>query len=649
MYAYAWNEPKQPIKRPFSFVDHTQGDRSHMSYHGRNPSLKIAARNVHDAPLSLPLCGFVARDFRRHFDFGSSMKRAFTDCLKAKNAVVAAREIDAANARLTEHGYSYAMPDEDICRMASEKSHDFLCDLARLQNDDIEVRFARIEKLLGNLGVAFPKEVVKAKRKSGELHSLVARGCDEVWLRRQLRRKCAFQVEQVARDLALVQRSKQPYCSDFSVKRQRQAKKRNRDLLENMVVFNKENPDQFFDLSDLHDHSIANPELRRGEMFVRLRGFEEIAKEQGHCALFLTVTAPSRFHAISQGKVNKQWIDSGRPTAKNTHNYLMGVWKAFRKDIDKAGVKVYGMRIVEPHQDGTPHNHFLLFCETSHRNVVINALAHHALKDSPDEKGAKKHRFTCETIDFKRGSAVGYVAKYLSKSIDGQHLDKDKGTDLSGIETAERVVSFARVNGIRQFQFIGGAPVSVWRQMRRLREEFKEDDALFTDLDQTEHFLLESIRRAADDGDWKAFTYAMGGVFVRRGDESVKLAYDAPSALMKLHESGELSTTKYGDMANARIMGLMFKQVFLATRFAEFEIENKEKYLRGRKRVMTGVVDIFDALEREKEYERMNEEAYQKYLARVEFNDQLNAMVLMGCSDEELASYVSRAAADIGG
>ncbi|WP_218116709.1 hypothetical protein, partial [Klebsiella variicola] len=143
-----------------------------------------------------------------------------------------------------------------------------------------------------------------------------------------------------------------------------------------------------------------------------------------------------------------------------------------------------------------------------------------------------------------------------------------------------------------------------------LRNEFKEDDALFTDLTETEHFLLESIRKSADEGDWKAFTYAMGGVFVKRGDEEVKVAYDAPSTVQKLLESGELSTTRYGDAAHARAVGLMFKKVFLATRFADFEIENRAKYLSAQKRIMSGVSDFFDALELEKEYERMNEEAY---------------------------------------
>ncbi|WP_201286001.1 replication endonuclease, partial [Klebsiella pneumoniae] len=70
------------------------------------------------------------------------------------------------------------------------------------------------------------------------------------------------------------------------------------------------------------------------------------------------------------GKVNQAWLDAGKPDAKAAHTHLMSVWKSFRKTIDKAQIKVYGMRIVEPHQDGTPHHHMLLFCMPEHTQFV---------------------------------------------------------------------------------------------------------------------------------------------------------------------------------------------------------------------------------------------------------------------------------------
>lgn len=46
---------------------------------------------------------------------------------------------------------------------------------------------------------------------------------------------------------------------------------------------------------------------------------------------------------------------------------------------------------------------------------------------------------------------------------------------------------------------------------------------MFSDLNNAEHYILEKVRRAADDGDWKAFCYAMGGVIVNGEKAPVKV------------------------------------------------------------------------------------------------------------------------------
>ncbi|WP_096779128.1 replication endonuclease [Zobellella denitrificans] len=453
-----------------------------------------------------------------------------------------------------------------------------------------------------------------------EQSAFLSRLCSSDWLRLRLRRHVGRVLSDISRIMGLVHKRSQPYVSDYQLARRVSRLRDNKAVLTETVAHNSLDPDEWFTLSELAGKSVSNPVNRRAELMVRCRGFEICAEDLGHVGLFLTLTCPSRFHAFSNsGKPNPNWDGS---TIRDSQAWLVSRFNSIRAELNNSGIRPYGFRVAEPHHDGTAHWHLLLFIEQDNVKSLLSIFKRYMLMDSPNEPGAKKHRFKCIFADKSKGSATGYIAKYISKNIDGFAVGQDYETKSPALETAARVDAWKADNGIRQFQQIGGPSVQAWREMRRMRDEFKEDDPMLKHLSNGEWLALENVRRAADASDWAAFCIAMGGVQVRRNDQTIRCHYAVPQAMEKLcSDTGEIvlepKTTRYGDIASARIVGVMFQRIFVATRFKDWQVVNKKKFLRGTADVMRGVTDIFDAMEAEQEYMRMLESEYDSYVAKM--------------------------------
>lgn len=350
-----------------------------------------------------------------------------------------------------------------------------------------------------------------------QLESGLLRMMAPEWWRGRLKRRRDLIREHMAIAVGQVQKAASAYVSRSTLGEWIEQKKRNREFFK---TFELENEDgDRVSLADMVNGSNANPAIRRCELMVRMRGFEDLAKEMGCVGEFYTITAPSKYHAVhSGGGFVAQWNGA---SPRQTQQYLCGVWAKVRAAISRAGIHVFGFRVVEPHHDGTPHWHMLLFMLPQDVDQVREILCYHArLEDSEELQSAKalKARFHVEPIDPAKGSATGYIAKYISKNIDGYALDGDTDdeTGQSLKDMAKAVNAWASRWRIRQFQQIGGAPVTVWRELRRLPGEGQ----ILPDQD------MDNVRFAADVGNWSAYTEFQGGPLVARKHLTVRLAYE---------------------------------------------------------------------------------------------------------------------------
>lgn len=373
----------------------------------------------------------------------------------------------------------------------------------------------------------------------------LARLQDDHWWRRGVRKSHGRDVETVAQRLGMVSARSEIYCSNETVTRRRQQKTRNRLTLEAMQAVNELGDS--FSLQELAELSVSNPTIRRCELMTRMRGFEEYADQLDYVALFATVTCPSRMHSQHyHGGTNEKYDGT---TPRQAQQHLAKVWARTRAALQRRNVHAFGFRVAEPHHDGTPHWHLLIFVERHSVDEYKRLLRHYALQVDGTEPGAYKRRCTFIEIDRARGSATGYLAKYVAKNIDGYGIETDLfGTDAKA--AAERVDAWASVWGIRQFQQIGGPSVTVWRELRRYESGIVSGD------------LAEAIH-AADVGNWCLYCQVMA-------QASIKLHKVEP---LKDRSTGELELNRYGEPMPRKVIGVECGGVIITTRVHQWRIE----------------------------------------------------------------------------
>ena len=351
-----------------------------------------------------------------------------------------------------------------------------------------------------------------------EIAPAITRMFNEVWWRGRLRRTAAAWREHLQIAVGNVSKKRHAYASKNCVTDWREQKRRTREFLKGLDLEDEDG--NRISLIDKYDGSVANPAIRRCELMTRIRGFENICNELGYVGEFYTLTAPSKYHATTKaGYRNSKW-NGANPS--DTQSYLTGLWARIRAKLHREEIRIFGIRVAEPHHDGTPHWHMLMFMlpeDVERVRLIIRDYAWEEDRNELRSDKAKKARFHAEAIDPEKGSATGYVAKYISKNIDGYALDGETDDESGELlkETAPAVSAWAARWHIRQFQFIGGAPVTVYRELRRLADT------------ETAHGLsveFAAVHDAADAGDWAGYVNAQGGPFVRRDDLQVRTLYE---------------------------------------------------------------------------------------------------------------------------
>lgn len=355
--------------------------------------------------------------------------------------------------------------------------------------------------------------------------SLARMLCADWWYRKLWQMRCEWREEQL-RAVCLVNRKASPYISYEAVIHKREQRRKSLEFFQSHELVNADG--DTLDMEDVVNASSSNPAHRRNEMMACVKGLELIAEMRGDCAVFYTITCPSRFHAtLNNGRPNPKWTSE---TVRQSSDYLVDTFAAFRKAMHKAGLRWYGVRVAEPHHDGTVHWHLLCFMRKKDRRTLTALLRKFAIREDRAELGNNTGpRFKSELINPRKGTPTSYIAKYISKNIDGRGLAKEisKETGKSLRDSAEHVSAWASLHRVQQFRFFGIPGRQAYRELRLLAGQAaraQSDNKAGAPV--LENARLDAVLAAADAGCFATYIMKQGGVLVPRKHHLIRTAYE---------------------------------------------------------------------------------------------------------------------------
>lgn len=355
--------------------------------------------------------------------------------------------------------------------------------------------------------------------------SLARMRCADWWYRKMWQMRCEWREEQL-RAVCLVNKKASPYVSFEAVIHKREQRRKSLEYFRSHELVNEQG--DALDMEDVVNASSSNPAHRRNEMMACVKGLELIAEMRGDCAVFYTITCPSRFHAtLSNGRPNPKWTSA---TVRQSSDYLVDTFAAFRKAMHKSGMRWYGVRVAEPHHDGTVHWHLLCFMRKKERRAITALLRKFAIREDREELGSNTGpRFKSELINPRKGTPTSYIAKYISKNIDGRGLANEisKETGRSLRDNAEHVSAWASLHRVQQFRFFGIPGRQAYRELRLLAGQAARQQAdKKAGAPVLDNPRLDAVLAAADVGCFATYIMKQGGVLVPRKHHLVRTAYE---------------------------------------------------------------------------------------------------------------------------
>ncbi len=330
--------------------------------------------------------------------------------------------------------------------------------------------------------------------------------------RRRIRREAGQVRQHLAAALGTVGRGAAPYADDYSLARWQERREAAAAWAATHALTGADGT-----AVPMSKVIAGSHHAQKARLYAMMLGVDDLAQRRALTPIFITVTVPPEWHP-SPTVGRRTWTPDRAPHLADAE--LRRTWGRLRTRLDDHDVATLGLRVWEPHRDGCPHAHALLYVEQDQVEVVDEALQAVCPEPVPpplDSEG-KPRRVASQlvVVDRTRASPATYVAKYILKACAGMpgYAERAGGEgEDDQLAHYERHRATASERSWRRFAWLGVHGVQrVWQRLLTTPE-----------LPEDAPPRVRMAWYALQDGRWADALEALGAVGPR--GEGVRLAY----------------------------------------------------------------------------------------------------------------------------
>lgn len=299
------------------------------------------------------------------------------------------------------------------------------------------------------------------------------------WWRRRLRRSAKRAQVWFDTALRLPRVGSSPHVSNFTLAAHRQRQANARAWADGQAVRFEDG--SVVPLSEIQHRART---ARRATTYAILKGMEHHGQAHDYAAFFITLTLPGAFHAVIKGAEeedgsyphahpNPDWTPKHGPAA--AWRALSKMWDGFRSQLAKHRPlrAWFGISVPEPHHDGTPHLHALVwlpsyFTDKRGRRrgtgMVLKGILRR-LAPGPQSRLEIVRKRPDRMLPDGRVRRFLSPASYVMKYVTADALDDDEAQAAAG-ESGERHRAWASSRGIRRMRLVGAhGSLRIWQRL----------------------------------------------------------------------------------------------------------------------------------------------------------------------------------------